>query len=144
MKTLLTVTILLTLVGCGTQSSPTPSQNGALNKISKSSAEKKRNGWMQRHMDSWLKNDWEKNTQGFEEKKSEEVLQTDSAEETRAKVPSKLQERQRSHVSKKKEQDSGFSLQHFVDKAAYYMNHEEKSTTPSHAKQLEKMPVIGK
>lgn len=133
MKYLLVVTILLILSGCSSQNGITPSQNKALNSISPSTAEKKEPGWIQRHLESWLQNDWEKRTQGFEENTSKEVA-------TDAK---KLPHNATKNNKKQKNGDDRFALQHYVDKIDYYIKHKPKSNTPSHAKELSKLPAIG-
>ena len=142
MRTLLIVTILLIFGGCASQNQPTPSQNDALNSVSKSSADTKEKGYLQEHLDSWLQNDWEKNTEGFEKsdeqkstsKKNTQIQQRDAVKEEKKEV---------SLEKSAKEEDDSFTLQHYVDKIKYYNEH-KKSSGPSHVEELEKMPVIGK
>ena len=141
MKTLLIVTILLIFSGCASQNEPTPSQNKALNSVSKSTAQTRQKGWMQEHLDSWLHNDWEKNTEGFEKSDT----QKPTSNKTNATVKEHtvvIRENNTTAESSKKEDDS-FTLQHYVDKIKYYNEH-KKSSGPSHVEELEKMPVIGK
>ena len=129
MKKIINISILLIVsslyIGCQDVSNPSPTQNEALNGVSNSNANKKNKGIMQNSLDSWLKEDWEKNTKGYDENqtKTEEVL-----------------------VSKDKntkKDEKGF-LQYYVDKAFYYNKHKSKKEEKSHAKELEKLPVIGK
>jgi len=122
MKRLLIVTLLFILQGCRSQNSLSPSQNTTLNKVTKSTEAKQKEGWMQKHLDDWLKNKWEKNTASFEENA----------------LNKKPQQEQNLSNSKKR----GW-LQYYVDKISYYNKHTKKSNS-SHAKKLEKMPVIGK
>ena len=145
MKTLLIVTILLIFGGCVSQNQPTPSQNDALNRISKSSADTKEKGYLQEHLDYWLQNDWEKNTEGFE--KSDAQKSTSKKDEQVRKADVTNVEKKEAFVDKSnkenKEKDESFTLQHYVDKMKYYSEH-KKSSGPSHMEELENMPVIGK
>ena len=136
------VTILLIFGGCVSQNEPSPSQNDALNRVSKSTADTNEKGYLQEHFDSWLQNDWEKNTKGFEK--------SDTRKSTSRKI-GKVQETEAAKEPKKiaveknaaKKEDDSFTLQHYVDKIKYYNEH-KKSSGPSHVEELEKMPVIGK
>lgn len=142
MKTLLPVTILLIFVGCASQNTPTPTQNKALNGVSNSTAAKKKSGWMQKNLDNWLENDWEKSTKDFDES-LQKTKTASKIEEKPSKNNANLKQQDQKSLDNKKEEDSGFTLQHYVDKAAYYLEHKEKSNEPSHAEQLKKLPVIG-
>ena len=142
MKTIQTVTILtafsIVFAGCQSVKQPTPSQNSALNTISKSSAAKKQNYALQRSLDHWLATDWKENTKGFEAQHKQKS-QIKSA--TQPQTPQQQKEKQSSVTKKDKTTKGGF-LQYYVDKFVYYQEHLPK--TPSHVEELEKMPVIGK
>ena len=88
---------------------------------------------MQEHLDSWLTEDWEKGTQGFEEK------------ETKKSTPTKEKEAANKAKGEQNasDEDDSFTLQHYVDKIKYYNEH-KKSSGASHVEELNKMPVIGK
>ncbi len=90
---------------------------------------------MQRALDDWLKNDWEKNTQGFESSKKENVTKFKNVKETEKKSDKHQKKSQ-------KEQNSGF-LQHYVDKALYYQKMTKDDNATSHAQEMETMPAIG-
>ncbi len=144
MKTLLIVTILLGLGGCASQNEPTPSQNKALNSVSKSTADTKEKGYLQEHLDSWLEKEWEPATAGFEKRKQKTTTKDNlpsepSRAETSANSDDAVDVSQKSTQS----EDESFTLQHYVDKAKYYMEHKKKSNAPSHVEKLKKMPVIG-
>ena len=142
MKTLLIVTILLIFGGCASQNQPTPSKNDALNRISKSSADTEEKGYLQEHLDSWLQNDWEKNTEGFEKSDAQKAT-SKKDEQVRKTDVTKVEKKETSVEKSSKEEDESFTLQHYVDKIKYYNEH-KKSSGPSHVEELEKMPVIGK
>ena len=142
MKMLLMVTILLIFGGCASQNQPTPSQNDALNRISKSSADTKEKGYLQEHLDSWLKNDWEKNTKGFDKSDAQKSTSKKSAQVQQRDVVKESKKEASVEKSAEEENDS-FTLQHYVDKIKYYNEH-KKSSGHSHLEELEKMPVIGK
>ena len=135
MKTLLIVTILLIFSGCASQNAPSPSQNDALNRVSKSNASTKKRGWMQEHLAFWLKEDWEKTTEEFEKKEKQKSTYI----KTNKKADPKEQEEASKDSSTK---EKSFSLQYYVNKIKYYNEH-KKSSGPSHLEELEKMPVIG-
>jgi len=142
MKNLIYVTVILTFVGC---SSPqvAPSQNDALNAISKSNASTKKDGAMQRALDDWLENDWEKNTKGFEETKQTEAVETTRTNNDEDVKENFSEEKRVKKTTSSSNNNESFTLQHYVDKAKYYMEH-KKTHTKSHVKELEALPVIGK
>ena len=123
------------IVGCSALSSSAPSQNGALNSISTANI-KKKDGFMQKAMDNWFKNDWtptiskDKNIQKKYMRKdgSTKVVYKDGHEEV--------------HYVEK--DDKPFTLQEYVDKAAAYRKAHPNDYEHSHVKKLESMPIIGK
>ena len=87
---------------------------------------------MQRHLDNWMKNDWEKHTKGFKNAHNKKVSK---------KKRAKSQKKQRKPSMQSN--DNSFTLQHYVDKAAYYIKNKPKSNNHSHVEEIEKLPVIG-
>lgn len=134
MKRLLFVTIILIFGGCSTANQPSPSQNPALNSVSKSTAAKEKKGLMQESLDSWIHDDWEKNTKDFEEKKS--VHEKKQEQKT-------VKQQEKSIRQRRDSSEKGF-LQHYVDKAVYYNEKTKKETSPSHVEELNSLPAIGK
>ena len=134
-QTLITLSFLS---GCGTTPATPPSQNSALNSISKSNASKEKKGIMQESLDSWLKDDWtptvskDKNIQEKYHHKSDTIEQN----------------KEKNTVSqtgdKKEEEESPFTLQEYVDKAEAYMKAKPNDYENSNVKKLESLPVIGK
>ncbi|SFV55200.1 hypothetical protein MNB_SM-6-1527 [hydrothermal vent metagenome] len=92
-----------------------PSQNNALNNISKSNASTKKEGAMQHTLDSWLHEDWEPTL-------------------------SKNKKIQKKYMHK----DRNFTLQEYVNKASAYMKAKPNNYNNSNVHKLESMPVIGK
>lgn len=119
MKNLLTITLttitLISLSACSSKDIANPSQNEELNSVSVSSAQKEKDGMMQTSLDKWLKDDW---TPTIE--KSEKIKE----------------------IEKDKGRD--FTLQEYVDKAEVYQEEKRPSTTKSHVKEMNSLPVIGK
>ena len=127
MEKLYIVTILLIFSGCASQTVSTPSQNKALNSISKSTAKTDEKGWIQKQVDSWKQKNV-KNTSQNDTENTKKVY----TKNTRASVSKEEK------VSKEK----SFTLQHFVDELGRY-NEKNEDSTPSHAEQLKYLPVIG-
>jgi hypothetical protein len=93
-----------------------PSQNSALNAISPDSNYKHKNTKMQNSLDSWLEDEW-KPTQEKEEKVTK---------------------------NEKKEDNSSFKLQNYVDKwSAYNKEKEKEPKKESHLDKINSLPVIG-
>jgi len=125
---------LTLLSGCASKTQTSPSQNSALNSVSKSSAAKKHEGVMQKSLDSWLKDDWEPTVskdkeiqKKYMQKKEDKTLVNDTKE---------------SHFVDKK--NKNFTIQEYVDKASAYMKAKPDDSNNSNVKKLESMPVIGK
>ena len=126
------------LSNCGSSSAKvTPSQNTALNSISNSNAGTKKEGAMQKSLDSWLKNDWEPTVS-----KDKEIQKKYMQEKKEAKSKTSAKENQKSHFVDKK--DKNFTLQEYVDKASAYMRAKPNDYNSSHVKKVESLPVIGK
>ena len=111
-----------------------PSQNSALNSISKSNASAKKEGAMQKSLDSWLHDDWEPTVS-----KDKEIQKKYMKEE---KVQTSAKETQQSHFVDK--EDKNFTIQEYVDKASAYMKAKPNDYNSSNVKKLESLPVIGK
>jgi len=142
MKQLIIISNLLLLAfvlsNCSSSSAKvTPSQNTALNSISNSNAGTKKEGAMQKSLDSWLKNDWEPTVS-----KDKEIQKKYMQEKKEAKSKTSAKENQKSHFVDKK--DKNFTLQEYVDKASAYMRAKPNDYNSSHVKKVESLPVIGK
>jgi len=133
-------TLLLAFVlnSCSSSSTEvTPSQNSALNSISNSNAGTKKEGAMQKSLNSWLKNDWEPTV--AKDKEIQKKYMEKKKEVTNKTSVTKTQE---SHYVDKK--DKNFTLQEYVDKATAYMKEKPNDYNSSNVNKLEAMPVIGK
>ena len=106
--------ILLSFTACNSHKGVNPSQNSALNSVS-ASKKSKENGTMQKNLDHWIKNDWDKITQ-----EDEKIKQRDE----------------------NKSRD--FRLQDYVEKAMVYHKNKKKSHVESHVEKVNKLPIIGK
>ncbi len=142
MKQLIIISNLLLLAfvlsNCSSSSAKvTPSQNTALNSISNSNAGTKKEGAMQKSLDSWLKNDWEPTVS-----KDKEIQKKYMQEKKEAKSKTSAKENQKSHFVDKK--NKNFTLQEYVDKASAYMRAKPNDYNSSHVKKVESLPVIGK
>jgi len=118
-----------------------PSQNSALNSISKSTAATKKEGAMQKSLDSWLKNDWEPTVSKDKEiqNKYMEKEKVSTTKDANNRQPSQKEE---THYVEKK--DKPFTLQEYVDKAAAYNKIHPSDYNNSNVKKIESLPVIGK
>jgi len=136
------------LSACGGSTGVAPSQNDALNSISNSKG-KEKSGYMQKSLDSWLKDDWtptvEKNEEirekymekvSVEDEKGEVVTSTETTEV----VAQKETQTKTKYVEKK---DKSFTLQEYVDKAGAYLEVQESNPEESNVEKMNKMPVIG-
>lgn len=113
---LIAILSLLSLTACSsTKSDVNPSQNEALNSVTKSNVQKKKDASMQKSLDAWLKNEWTPTVE------KDELIKTKNQDETR-----------------------DFKLQEYVDKSEVYMRESNSTTQDSHYKRMESMPVIGK
>ena len=127
--------IISLLIGCTSKPSVSPSQNSALSNITNSNKTEK-NGYMQKSLDSWLKNDWEPTLQA-EEKHSQKVQK---------KRDVVIQEEKIAPIKEKNstKDDESFTLQKYVDKASIYMKAKKTDEKSAHYKQIESLPAIGK
>jgi len=157
---LIITSILTTVVlsACGSSTGVTPSQNDTLNSISNSKGKEKA-GFMQRALDSWLKDDWtpkvEQNEEirsKYMEKVEKEVPHKVSATEITTKeqlqenTPEKLSQKdsaqttETTYVEKKEKYPT---LQEYLDKADAYFEAQERDLSNSNVEKMKKMPVIG-
>jgi len=137
---ILSNSLLLAFVLSNCSSSSTklaPSQNSALNSISNSNAGTKKEGVMQKSLDSWLKNDWEPTVS-----KDKEIQKKYMQEKKETKTKTSAKETQKAHFVDKK--NKNFTLQEYVDKASAYMKAKPNDYNSSHVKKVESLPVIGK
>jgi len=128
---------LILLSGCASKTQTSPSQNSALNSVSKSSAAKTHEGVMQKSLDSWLKDDWEP-TVSKDEKIQKKYMKKQVVKKGENNTTTE-------EVSKYTESEDGnFTLQELVDKAAAYMKAKPDDSNNSNIKKLQSIPVIGK
>ena len=134
-----TLTALVLLGGCGSSKTVAPSQNSALNNISKSSAAKEKEGTMQRSLEKWLKTEWEPSISQDPEiqKKYMKKVETEQSEE-------KSQNSDKKRETYVEREDKPFTLQEFVDKAEAYMKSHPDNYENSNIKKVESLPIIGK
>ncbi|MEN4053312.1 MULTISPECIES: hypothetical protein [Sulfurimonas] len=132
-----TLLLAFVLSSCASSSSKVaPSQNSALNSISNSNAGKKE-GAMQKSLDSWLKEDWEPTIS-----KDKKIQKKYMQEKKGRTAEGSVKQTQESHFVDK--EDRNFTLQEYVDKASAYMRAKPNDYNSSHVKQVESLPVIGK
>ena len=117
-----------------------PSQNSALNSISRSAATKDE-GSMQKSLDSWLKNDWEP-TVSKDKKIQEKYMEKEKVSTTKNANNRQSSQKEEAHYVEKK--DKPFTLQEYVDKAAAYNKAHPSDYNNSNVKKMESLPVIGK
>ncbi len=115
-----------------------PSQNRALQSISPSTTagdDHEEFRYMQKSTNAWIKNEWEplteSNTTTLENSKNSTENEGKSADQTQ-----------------NTDENSSFTLQHFVDKAGLYLENKEKrdairTKEPSHAERIDALPGIG-
>jgi len=128
---------LTLLSGCASKTQSSPSQNSALNSVSKSSAAKKHEGVMQKSLDSWLKDDWEPTVS-----KDKEIQKKYMKRQGVKKGESNTTTEE--GVTYTESEDGNFTLQELVDKAAAYQRAHPSDYNNSNVKKLQSMPVIGK
>jgi hypothetical protein len=127
------------LTGCTSTPTSTPSQNSALNSISKSNAAKEKKGIMQESLDGWLQNDW---TPTVEKNEKIQKKYMTEKEEVNSKTIKTSQKEQKTRYTEK--EDKPFTLQEYVDKAEAYMEEKPNNYNESNVKKLDSLPVIGK
>lgn len=120
--TLLLLTNLYFLNGC---TAPEPSMTQELGTVSPAATENtESDSFMQKRLDTWLKNEWEPITS-----KTAENNQSDSSI---------------NNVSKKEGTETRFKLQDYVEKWKVYNREKENDANISyHNDKIEAMPVIG-
>jgi len=110
---LLAVTAIVFLNSCSQVDGANPSQNKALNTLA-GKTKKTKSGYMQQALDSWIKDEW-----------------TPTVEKNEA-------------IKKKNENKSRrFTIQEYVDKAKVYSKEHSSTSSESHIKKINAMPVIG-
>ena len=124
------------IIGCSSSSSVAPSRNSALNSISKSTAAKPKDSFMQKAMDNWFKNEWTP-TISKDKEIQKKYMRKDGSTKTVYKDG-----REEIHYVEK--DDKPFTLQEYVDKAAAYRKAHPNDYEHSNVKKLESMPAIGK
>ncbi len=148
-KTTLTILSSSLIVGCSYLSSEAPSQNSALNSIS-GSKPKAKDGYMQRTMDAWFKNDWTptvSNDKDIQKKYMKAQTNKSGVKQTYIKKDGSTKVvyndgKEEIHYAEK--DDKPFTLQEYVDKAAAYRKAHPNDYEHSNVKKLESMPIIGK
>ena len=127
--------VILTFSNCSSsKSSVTPTQNSALNTITKSNASTNKEGAMQKSLNSWLINEWEPTISKDDEIKQKYMQ--------KKKVVDKKTGKEKEIYVEKKEKN--FTLQEYIDKAAVYNKAHPSDYNSSHVKKVESLPVIGK
>jgi len=136
--TIISLTLLIALLssGCSSSVEVTPSQNKTLNNISKSNASRKKDGAMQRALDSWLKKDWTPTVS--QDKEIQKKYMEKKKEEKSNTLAEKTKESQ--FIDKK---NKNFTIQEYIDKAAAYMKAKPNDYNNSNVKKLNSLPVIG-
>ncbi len=119
------------LTACAGNETAPPSSNTALESISPDGNDKQKKGYMQRHYDQWVTEEWEPATAGR------------TAADTDSPTPETSGDTvKRDHLQKG---DTDGTLQKYVDKWSFYLETQEKehNRTPSHVRELETLPAIG-
>ena len=115
---LISITFLSQLYAQNTMKNITPSGTSV-----------KKEGYLQKSLDKWMTNDWDKTHETIrkEEKKQ------------------KPQYNVKSEPAKKSEATDSFTLQHYVDKWDRYLREKEKGgeSSPSHYRKMQHLPAIG-
>jgi len=135
-----TLTALVLLSGCGSSKTVAPSQNSALNTISKSTASNGKKGMMQSSLENWLETDWEPTVSKdpeIQKKYMKKVEGTPTGEKSHNSDNISTT----NYVEK---EDRDFTLQEYVDKAEAYMKAKPNDYEHSNVKKVESLPVIGK
>jgi hypothetical protein len=128
--------IALSTVACKSTNAVPPSQNKALNSISKSNGETKRKGFLQESLDANINNstDENKDKEKVDDSKEKILINEESKESKKTTQDIKTQE-----VEDTKHE---YTMQYYFDKAVDYMSSKPKTT--SHVEEMNSMPVIGK
>ena len=115
--------------GCSSSNPVAPSQNRALNSISNSNGIAKKESYMQKSMDKWLKEKW---------------TPTVSKDKEIQKKYMKKVEISDKKVKYKEDKNKSFTIQEYVDKSAAYMKARPNDYNNSNVKKMESLPVIGR
>lgn len=138
---------------CSSSSQAAPSQNSALNSIS-NSGQNSKSGYMQKSLDSWLKDDWtptvnedkdiqEKYMKKSEPSQKETKISTSDTKDDTTIISKDNIKKENSESEYEEDNDRPFTLQEYVDKAAAYMKAKPNDYENSNVKKLDSMPVIG-
>lgn len=138
-----TVSILsITFIsGCSSKTEVAPSQNSALNNISPSGKDKKA-GYMQKSLDSWLKEEWTPTV--TQDKKIQKKYMKKVAVSNNGENNTTAQEGTEAESYYVEDDDRNFTLQEYVDKAKAYIDSKPNNYEKSYTKKVESMPIIGK
>lgn len=147
MKQLTTITLLAIatslISGCSSKTQVAPSENSALNSIS-SSGQNSKSSYMQKSLDSWLKEDWTPTVtkdKKIQKKYMKKTTVSKNGQSNETLGDDSVQEEESSYVE---DENRNFTLQEYVDKAAVYLKAHPNDDKNSNVKKLETMPVIGK
>jgi DNA polymerase I-like protein with 3'-5' exonuclease and polymerase domains len=139
MKQLIVITLstmaISFIAGCSSKTQVAPSQNSALNSISPSTKNKKA-GYMQKSLDSWLKDEWTPTVS--QDKKIQKKYM-------KKQVVSKTGENNETEeeISYVEDDNRTFTLQEYADKAKAYIDAKPNNYEKSYTKKVKSMPVIG-
>lgn len=122
---------ILFLTGCAGSGATPPSSNSALGAVSPNGVDKAEKGYMQRHYDTWIKEEWEPS--------AATKPNADSTPETTETLGQAVK------IEKNRENTTDGTLQKYVDKWSHYLQtHENESDrAPSNVDRLDSMPAIG-
>jgi len=147
MKQLIIITnslaAILLLSGCGSSKTVAPSQNSALNSISKST---EKTGLIQSNLNTWFKTEWEPTIHKDKEiqKKYMKKVENNTTNNIVSQKATNDKKEVSSKVSYVEKKDRPFTLQEYVDKAKAYMSAKPNDYEHSNVKKIESLPVIGK
>jgi len=133
-----TLAAIILLSGCSQSTTVAPSQNSALNSISKSNASKERKGVMQNSLDNWFKTEWEPSI-SKDKVVQEKYMEAVEEENLETNASSK-----KSVINYRDKKGRPFTLQEYVDKASAYIKSQPNDYEHSNVKKLESLPAIGK
>ena len=146
---LLYSSVVFVLCGCTSHPDVSPSQNPSLRSVSPNATGISKEGYMQRNLDQWLKEEWTPMTEGSPSSpvpsaSAEQPLSAPSVSTESAPTVPNVQ-----ITSPKVEESTPFTLQKYADKWKVYLENKEKMKAgkvqePSHLQQMESLPVIGK
>ena len=145
------ISSMFILSSCSSSNDVSPSQNDVLKSVSPNGKEKA--GFMQKSMESWIKDEWiptvtkDKEIQKKYMKKVSKPSTTTSENDTeikKVKVKEKVSKKTVSTSKYEEDTSRNFTLQEYVDKASVYNKAHPSDYKNSNVKRLDSMPVIGK